>query len=109
MDHVRQRIAELEGEEKLALSAEAAADAKALGLGGGGGALTADALSSHNGGGGFEADAKHAAPEDDAMSVAKSVLSEQKDGSVGHVHSARSVAAIATKAKENLASIAEAK
>ena len=46
------------------------------------------------------------AKDDDAVSVAKSVMSDHKEV-VGHVHSTKSVAAIASKAKEKLELVAE--
>ena len=106
MQHVRARIGELESEEKAAMLEEArdAADAEAKANRDPSALLTADMLEALDAAN-AAADAKDA-KDDDAVSVAKSVMSDHKEV-VGHVHSTKSVAAIASKAKEKLELVAE--
>ena len=106
MQHVRARIGELESEEKAAMLEEArdAADAEAKANRDPHALLTADMLEALDAAN-AAADAKDA-KDDDAVSVAKSVMSDHKEV-VGHVHSTKSVAAIASKAKEKLELVAE--
>lgn len=98
IDQVKQRIDELEmmNEDEVAAQ-EVKGEATAH-------TLTERLLEKF---GDSEPTAEDKSPEDDTMSVAKSVLEENKD--IGAVHSTKSVAARIASKKEALTMVAEAK